>query len=102
MSAMAISPVPFVNATSVDLQEPQAQNRPPDDAQTPTAQAPAVMSSSSVAVVAAQGFTGFSPDVEPIASISPAIEMPQPLPVDLADSSAAPVQWSGSLVDVYA
>jgi len=100
MSVTAIGPVPFVNATSVNLQEPRAQNRPQDDAQTPAAQAPAVTSSSSV--VAAQAFTGFSPDVQPIASLIPAAEMPQPLPVDLADSSTASVEWSGSLVDVYA
>lgn len=103
MSTMAISPVPFVNAASFDIQEPQAQSRQQDDAQTARAQAPSNASSSSAAGVAAQAFTGFPPDIQPIASLSPSSDIPQPLPAQPAsDSSASPEQWSANLVDVYA
>jgi len=103
MSAMAISPVPFVNATSVSLQEPQAQSHLQEDTQQARAQTSPDGSSSGISSVAAQAFTAFSPNVQPIASLSPSNEMPQALPVDVGpDSNGSLPKWSGAMVDVYA
>ena len=104
MSVTAVSPVPFVNEPSLmNLEEPRVQSNLQEDAQKAKAQSSSDVSSSGSAAVAVQAFTAFQPDVQPIASLSPATDIPPTLPVDLgANSSDSPTQWSGAIVDVYA
>jgi len=104
MNVKAISPVPFVNAPSlVDIEAPQVQSNLQEDTQKAKDQTLSDVSSSGSAVVAVQAFMAFQPAVQPIASLSPAQDMPQAAPVELgADFTISPPQWSGAVVDVYA
>jgi hypothetical protein len=104
MNVKAISPVPFANAPALlRLEQPQAQSHLQED--TPIAKprtSPEVSSSGSTAV-AVQAFTAFPPNVQPIATLVPANDTPQALPVDLGSNpGGSPVPWSGVNVDVYA
>jgi len=105
MSTTAITPVPFVNATSlVDIGDAQAQRHLQDDTQTAKAQVSSDVSSSGSAAVSVQAFKAFQPDVQPIASLTPTTDIPtQTVPPDLSASVvSSPTQWSGAIVDVYA
>ena len=111
MSVTAISPVSFLNATSlINTEQPQAQIPLQEDAQKTQADASIASSSASPQgssptgnAIAVQAFTAFAPAVQPIASLIPATDLPQALPVDLGtDSSASTPQWSAVALDVYA
>jgi hypothetical protein len=104
MSVTAISPIPFVDEPAfVDREEPQLQSNLQDDAQKTKAQVSSDVSSSGSAAVAVQAFTAFQPNVQPIASLSPTIDLPPALPADTgANSSDSATQWSAAIVDVYA
>jgi hypothetical protein len=97
---MAIGPVPFINATSlVNTPEPQSQSHLQDDIQKTNAQ----ISSSGSAAMAVQAFMAFQPDVQPIASLNPANETQQALPVEANDDfNGSTPEWTGAVVDVYA
>jgi hypothetical protein len=98
MSVTAISPVSFLNATSlIDKGQPQAQ----EDSEKAKAQTSLDVLSSGSAAVAVQAFTAFQPDVQPIAILSPTSDVSQELRVG-ADLSGSTAQWSGGMVDVYA
>jgi hypothetical protein len=102
---MAISPVSFVNASSmVNIEESQAQSHLQEDSQKAKTQALSDVSSSGSAVAATQAFTAFQPDVQPIASLSPSTDMSTlAVPPDVGpNSNGSPTQWSGAMVDVYA
>ena len=94
MSVMAIGPVSYVNAASlVNTPEPQAQTHQQNNAQL----------SPSGAAMAVQAFMAFQPDVQPIASLNPANETEQALPVEANDDfNGSTPEWTGAVVDVYA
>jgi hypothetical protein len=102
MSVTAISPVSFLNATSlIDVGQPQAPSPPQEDDQ--KAKGEAASASSSGSSVAVPAFMAFLPAVQPIASLSPGNEVAPALPADLGtDSSGSAPQWSAVRLDVYA
>jgi len=111
MSITAISPVSFLNATSlINVGQPQAQSPPQQDTQKMQEDAPYTSTSASPQggsptgnAIAVQAFTAFAPAVQPIASLSPTTDLPQASPVDLGtDASGFVPQWSAVALDVYA
>jgi len=102
VSVTGISPVSFLNATSlIDVGLPQAPSPPQEDDQKTKGEAASASSSGSS--VAVQAFMAFPPAVQPIASLSPANEVTSALPVDLGtDSSGSTPQWSAVTLDVHA
>jgi hypothetical protein len=111
MSVTAISPVSFLNATSlINPGPPQAPSSPQESAQKTPPEASNVSSSTPPQgssptgnAIAVQAFTAFAPAVQPIAGLIPATDVPPPLPVNLGtDSSASTQQWSAVTLDVYA
>src|SRR5580692_10450012 len=72
MSVTAVSPVSFLNATSlINKEQPQTQSYPQEDTEKAKAQISSDVSSSGSAAVAVQAFTAFQPDVQPIAILGP-------------------------------
>jgi hypothetical protein len=111
MSVTAISPVSFLNATSlINPGPPQGPSSPQGNAQKTEPEASTVSFSASPQAtspsgnaIAVQAFTAFAPAVQPIASLIPATDVPPPLPVNLGtDASASTQQWSAVTLDVYA
>ncbi len=100
MSVMAISPISFVNATSLaNTPQPEGQGHPPET----NTQTSLDTFSSGSAAMAVQAFMAFQPGVQPIASLNPVDDMPQALPVKASDDfSVSTPEWSGAIVDVYA
>jgi len=104
MSVTAVSPVSFLNATSlINKEQPQTQSYPQEDTEKAKAQISSDVSSSGSTAVAVQAFTAFQPDVQPIAILSPANEVAPALQIDLGtDSNGSTPQWSAVTLDVYA
>ena len=72
MRVTAVSPVSFLNATSlINKGQPQAQSGPQEDTEKAKTQISSDVSSSGSAAVAVQAFTAFQPGVQPVASLSP-------------------------------